>query len=61
VRGPDDGLTEKSLERVFRGFGQIQNLKVQRDENEISRKFGQVGFRNLEDAQECIGAGVFDE
>jgi polyadenylate-binding protein len=54
VRGFDESLSEEALERVFREFGEIENVKIQRDENGISKKFGYVCFANLEDAQKCI-------
>jgi polyadenylate-binding protein len=56
VRNFDENFTEEALREFFQEFGEIESVKIDRDENGQSRKFGYVCFKNVADAQKCIAA-----
>ena len=54
VRNFDEFVTEKDLLIAFSRFRKVQSVKIMRDEDGISKKFGFVNFSSKEAASECL-------
>jgi len=49
------------FQSIFSNFGEIANSIIMRDENNTSRGFGFVSFKNLEDAERALEAFKADD
>ena len=58
IRGFNKDTTEDQLEEKFKQYGDIESLKIMRDENDNSKEFGFVCFKNKDDAKKCIEGSV---
>ena len=56
VRGFDENFTDEQLTDMFKDFGELGSVKIMRDENGVSKKFGFVCFKELEPAAKAIAA-----
>jgi polyadenylate-binding protein len=54
VRGFDETMTEDELRDMFSEFGQIENVKIKRDSEGNSKKFGFVCYVTEESARNCL-------
>jgi polyadenylate-binding protein len=54
VRGFDENFSDEDLAQLFRRFGELESVRIQRDDTRASRRFGFVCFKSVEDAQRCI-------
>lgn len=54
VRNFDETVTDEDLRNLFSQYGQVESVKVMRDQEGVSKKFGFVCFTSQEAAQECI-------
>lgn len=58
VKGLPTDIETVVLIKIFTSmFGDIENLRVMRDSNNVSRGYGYITFKNEEDAQKAIGLG----
>jgi hypothetical protein len=58
VRGFEDSTSEELLRGIFQAYGEIESLKIQRDDLGGSKKFAYLCFRNVEDAQRCLAGSA---
>ena len=59
VRGFDETVTEEQLKEMFSRYGEVEAVKIMRDEHGNGRNFGFVRYVNKDDAEKCIdGAGL---
>lgn len=49
-------IDDLELKGIFSQFGEVANAVIMRDENQISKGFGFVSFKNLSDAQRALQA-----
>jgi polyadenylate-binding protein len=54
VRGFQEGLTDEDLTSLFAEFGELGSVKIMRDGDELSKKFGFVCFKDPEAAQRAL-------
>ena len=54
VRNFDESVTEKDLMTAFSQFGKVRSVKIMRDEDGNSKKFGFVNFSSKRAARECL-------
>lgn len=54
IKNFDESATEDSLRKIFEKYGPLESIKIMRDENGESKKFGYVCFVNKADCQKCI-------
>ena len=60
VRGFDETMTEEQIKEMFSRYGEVESVKIMRDENGNSRNFGFVCYVNKDDAEKCIDGSVVD-
>lgn len=54
VRGFSEDFTEEQLTDLFKPFGDLGSVKIMRDENGVSKKFGFVCFEGTEAAAKAV-------
>jgi hypothetical protein len=54
VRGFEESTSEEILRSLFEAYGEIESLKIQRDDSGASKKFAYLCYKNVEDAQQCL-------
>lgn len=54
VRGFDENFTEEQLEQLFSKFGDLGSVKIMKNEDGTSKKFGFVCFKEPEPAQKAV-------
>lgn len=54
IKNIDENVTEENLRPIFEKYGPIESIKIMKDENGVSKKFGYVCFAREEDARTCI-------
>lgn len=54
IKNFDDSVTEEELKEIFSKFGEIETLRVMKDEYGNSKRFGFVCFKAPEEANKCI-------
>ena len=60
VRGFDETMTEEQIKEMFSRYGEVESVKIMRDENGNSRNFGFVCYVNKDDAEKCIDNSMVD-
>lgn len=54
VRNFDENVNDEELKEIFSQFGELESVKVMRDKDGNSRKFGFVCYQTPEQAEDCI-------
>ena len=60
VRGFDETMTEEQLKEMFSRYGEVETVKIMRDRDGNSMKFGFVCYVSKDDADRCIDISVVD-
>ena len=58
IRGFSKDTIADQLAEKFQQYGEIESLKIMRDENDNSKDFGFVCFKDKDDAKKCIQESV---
>lgn len=54
VRNFDETVSDEDLKEIFSQFGELESVKVMRDKEGASKKFGFVCYKTPEQAEDCI-------